>query len=151
MVRRSDEKWLHFWVKEKHQKLFLKRRLHLPRLNCCDVVRSPFLCNKASLSKALWVWRLILIVIFNRALPSFRFPMTACFFRKSLQSFLLRPNASMLWVKVLKTWTEANVSFKTAQPFNFDLKVMNVTNGLLLFIRLTEKVQDFMRNKGAQE
>lgn len=35
-------------------------------------------------------------------LPSFRFPITACFFRKSLQSFLLRPNASMLWVKVLK-------------------------------------------------
>lgn len=34
-------------------------------------------------------------------LPSFRFPMTACFFRKSLQSFLLSPKATMLWVNVL--------------------------------------------------
>lgn len=36
------------------------------------------------------------------ALPSFRLPMTACFFRKSLHSFLLRPKASMLWVNVLE-------------------------------------------------
>lgn len=28
--------------------------------------------------------------------------MTACFFRKSLHSFLLRPKASMLWVNVLE-------------------------------------------------
>lgn len=34
--------------------------------------------------------------------PSFRLPMTACFFRKSLHSFLLRPKASMLWVNVLE-------------------------------------------------
>lgn len=39
----------------------------------------------------------------GRRLPSFRLPMTACFFRKSLHSFLLRPKASMLWVKVLET------------------------------------------------
>lgn len=35
-------------------------------------------------------------------LPSSKLPMVACFFRKSLQSFLLRPNASMLWMKVLR-------------------------------------------------
>lgn len=34
-------------------------------------------------------------------LPSSRFPMTACFFRKSLQSFLFNPKATMLWVNVL--------------------------------------------------
>lgn len=38
----------------------------------------------------------------NLYCSSFRFPMIACFFRKSLQSFLLSPNASMLWVNVLK-------------------------------------------------
>lgn len=42
------------------------------------------------------------VCVFN-ALPSCRFPMIACFLRKSLQSFLLSPNASMLWVNVLKT------------------------------------------------
>lgn len=36
------------------------------------------------------------------ASPSVRLPMTACFFRKSLHSFLLRPKASMLWVNVLE-------------------------------------------------
>lgn len=35
-------------------------------------------------------------------LPSSKLPMVACFFRKSLQSFLLRPKASMLWMKVLR-------------------------------------------------
>lgn len=35
-------------------------------------------------------------------LPSSRLPMTACFFKKSLQSFLFSPKASMLWVKVLQ-------------------------------------------------
>lgn len=37
----------------------------------------------------------------GHVLPSFRLPMTACFFRKSAHSFLLRPKARMLWVKVL--------------------------------------------------
>lgn len=46
-----------------------------------------------------------------QAVPSFRLPMTACFFRKSLHSFLLRPKASMLCVNVLKvdgreTWKQ---------------------------------------------
>lgn len=36
------------------------------------------------------------------ASPSVRLPITACFFRKSLHSFLLRPKASMLWVNVLE-------------------------------------------------
>lgn len=34
--------------------------------------------------------------------PSSRLPITACFFRKSLHSFLFRPKASMLWVNVLQ-------------------------------------------------
>lgn len=34
--------------------------------------------------------------------PSSKLPMVACFLRKSLQSFLVRPNANMLWMKVLR-------------------------------------------------
>lgn len=36
------------------------------------------------------------------SLPSSRLPITACFFRKSLHSFLFKPKASMLWVNVLE-------------------------------------------------
>ena len=37
----------------------------------------------------------------GRHSPSSRLPITACFFRKSLHSFLFNPNASMLCVNVL--------------------------------------------------
>lgn len=39
-------------------------------------------------------------------LPSSRLPITACFFKKSLQSFLFSPKANMLWVKVLQQGEE---------------------------------------------
>lgn len=50
-------------------------------------------------------------------LPSSKLPMVACFFRKSLQSFLLRPKASMLWMKVLREDRECEKRAWPGCPF----------------------------------